>query len=62
MLVSIGRLNDEGFKALFGHGKCGSDGEKVGEILRNAWRVYKVEHEEGLVNAVIETLSLDKLH
>jgi len=36
-LVSIGRLDDEGYTAKFGKGKCvleGPDGEKIGEVLR----------------------------
>ena len=45
-LVSIGRLNEEGFTALFGHGRCllrGPDEEKIGEVLRTSEKVYKVE-------------------
>jgi hypothetical protein len=64
-LVSIGRLDEEGFSALFGQGKCllkGPDGEKVGEVLRTSGRVYKVEHELGTANVVVETLTLGQLH
>ncbi len=64
-LVSIGRLNDEGFTAKFGHGKCvlyGPDEEKVREIKRTAKRAYKVEREEGMANAAEETLTLENLH
>jgi len=34
-LVSIGRLDEDGFTASFGNGRCllmGPDGEKVGEV------------------------------
>jgi len=64
-LVSIRRLNEAGFTALFGHGKCvirGPDDERIGEISRTGRKIYKVEHEEDVVNAVEETLTLDKLH
>jgi hypothetical protein len=64
-LVSIGRLDEEGFTALFGHGKCvlrGPDGEKIGEVQRTGRKAYKVEHEEGMANAAEETLTLDQLH
>jgi hypothetical protein len=64
-LVSIGRLDEEGFTATFGHGKCvlhGPDEEKVGEVKRTARKAYKVEHEEGIANVAEETLTLDQLH
>ena len=64
-LVSIGRLDDDGFTAKFGNGKCilnGPDGEKVGEVIRTARKAYKVVHEEGMANVVEETLTLDQLH
>ena len=64
-LVSIGRLDDEGFTAKFGQGKCvllGPDEEKVGEVMRTARRAYKVEREEGTVSAAEETLTLENLH
>ena len=64
-LVSIGRLDKEGFTATFGHGKCalhGLDEEKVGEVKRMARKAYKVEHEDGIANVAEETLTLDQLH
>ncbi|KAJ3511824.1 hypothetical protein NLJ89_g3875 [Agrocybe chaxingu] len=45
-LVSIGRLDEKGFSATFGGGKC----------------VIRVEHELDSVNAAVETLTLDQLH
>ena len=65
MLVSIGRLDDEGYTAKFGKGKCvleGPDGEKIGEVLRVMQKAYKVEHEEGMANAAEETLTFNRLH
>jgi len=64
-LVSIGRLDKEGFTTQFGHGKCviwGSDGEKIGEVQRTARKAYKVEHEMGMANVAEETLTIDELH
>ena len=64
-LVSIGKLNNEGFTITFGNGRCilkGPDGGKVGEVMRTTGKAYKVEHEEGIVNVVEETLTLNQLH
>ena len=64
-LVSIGRLDKEGFTALFGHGRCvlrGPDGEKIGEVQRTGRKAYKVEHEEEMASAAEETLTLEQLH
>jgi hypothetical protein len=64
-LVSIGRLDEEGFTALFGHSRCvlrGPDGEKIGEVQRTGRKAYKVDHEEEMVNAAEETLTLEQLH
>ena len=66
-LVSIGRLDENGFSATFGDGKCiirGPDDECVGMILKNKRGLYKVEHELNIkeVNAVEESLTLDQLH
>src|ERR1700678_1194625 len=66
-LISIGRLDEKGFSATFGDGKCiicGPDDECVGKILKNKRGLYKVEHELNIeeVNAVEETLTLEQLH
>jgi hypothetical protein len=65
MLVSIGQLDDAGYTALFGHGKClltGPDGERIGEVSRTSQRVYRVEHDLPLANPAIETLTLAQIH
>ena len=52
-LVSVGRLNEAGFSMTFGCGKCtirGEDNDVVGVVPRSSTRVYKVEHEDGVVN------------
>ena len=66
-LVSIGRLDEKGFTARFGEGKCvirGPDSERIGMIPKNKRGLYKVEHELNIeeVNAVEETLTLEQLH
>src|SRR5271168_4942774 len=64
-LVSIGQLDEAGFSALFGGGKClirGPDGEKVGEVKRAERKVYRVEHVEGEANAAEKVLSLEHFH
>ena len=66
-LVSIGRLDEKGFSARFGDGKCiirGPDDECVGKILMNKRGLYKVEHELNIeeANAVEETITLEQLH
>ena len=64
-LVSIGRLDDDGFTATFGKKKCvihGPDGEKIGEVARTARRVYRIEHDENAVNAAEEFLTLEQFH
>jgi hypothetical protein len=64
-LVSIGQLDEAGFSALFGGGKClirGPDGEKVGEVKRAERKVYRVEHVEGEANAAEKVLSLERFH
>ena len=64
-LVSIGQLDEAGFSALFGSGKCvirGPDGEKVGEVMKVERKVYRVEHREGEVNAAEKVLSLEHFH
>ena len=64
-LVSIGQLDEDGFSAHFGGGKClirGPDGEKVGEVLRASRKVYRVEHSEGEANVAVKVLTLDRFH
>ena len=64
-LVSIGRLDEEGYEANFGHGKCvllGPDGEKLGEVMKTEQKTCRVEHEEEMANVVEEALTLDQLH
>jgi hypothetical protein len=63
--VSIRQLDDDGFSALFGGGKCvirGPDGKKIGEVLRALRKVYRVEHFEGEAGVVEKVLSLDRFH
>ena len=64
-LVSIGCLDEGGFSAMFGGGKCvlhGLDGVKIGEVLRKSSRIYKVEHEEEVASAAEEKLTLEQFH
>ena len=66
-LLSIGRLNEKGFSATFGDGKCvirGPDHESVGIVPKNKRGLYKVEHELNIeeANSVDETLTLEQLH
>ena len=47
-LVSVGRLNDNGFSATFGGGKCtirGPDGKELGSVPKMTRGLYKVVHE-----------------
>ena len=65
MLVSIGRLDEASFMAVFGGGKCtllGEDEVVIGVVPRTPTRVYKVEHEDGTANAAEERLTMDKFH
>ena len=64
-LVSVGRLDEAGFTVKFGGGMCrllGEDGVEVGVVPKTSTRVYKVEHDESVVNAAEERLTLDKQH
>ena len=64
-LVSIGQLDEAGFTAIFGNGKClirGPDGEKVGEVMRAERKVYRVEHVEVEASAAEKMLSLERFH
>ena len=63
-LVSIGRLDEEGFFVIFGGGKCtiwDKNQELVGVIPKTATRVYKVKHEE-VANEAEERLTLGCFH
>jgi hypothetical protein len=64
-LVSIGRLDDSGFSATFGGGKCivrGPDGEDLGSIPKSSRGLYKVMHEGESANSAVEGITLDQLH
>jgi hypothetical protein len=64
-LVSIGKLDDNGFSATFSGGKCvlkGPDGNNVGQIPKTAKGLYRVDHEPETANEAIEQLTLDQLH
>jgi hypothetical protein len=64
-LVSIGNLDDEGFTATFGGGKCvitGPDGKRVGEIPKNHRGLYRVERSSETAEVAVEEITLDQLH
>jgi len=64
-LVSVGRLDDNGFSATFGGGKCviqGPDGEELGSIPKMSRGLYKVVHEGESANAAVEGVTLEQLH
>jgi hypothetical protein len=64
-LVSIGRLDDEGFSTTFGGGKCiikGLEGECVGQVPKNPKGLYRVEHEADSANITTEAITLDQFH
>ena len=64
-LVSIGRLDEDGFSVTFGGGKCtirDANKEVVGVVPKIAMRIYKVEHEEGVANEAEERLTLGCFH
>ena len=64
-LVSIGRLDEDGFFAMFGGGKCtirDVNKEVVGVVPKTVTRIYKVEHEEGVANEAEEQLTLGCFH
>ena len=61
-LVSIGRLDENGFSATFGGGKCilrGPEGECVGQVPKNPKGLYRVEHEADSANAATEAITID---
>jgi len=67
-LVSVGKLNDAGFTATFGGGKCtikrhDRDVEEVvGVVQKTLTGVYKMEHEDSMANAAEERLMLESFH
>src|SRR5271169_5112119 len=64
-LISVGNLDDKGFVVTFGGGKCtiaGPDGKRVGEIPKNRKGLYRVEHDYGSADAMVEELTLDQFH
>jgi hypothetical protein len=63
-LVSIGRLDENGFSALFSKGKCvlkGPDDELLGEVLKSSQGVYKIDHIR-FANVAERALTLHQLH
>ena len=47
-LISVGRLDEAGYSATFGQGRCeirGSDGERVGAIPKSSKGLYRVVHK-----------------
>ena len=40
----------------------GPDGEKIGEVMKAEWKVYRVEHIEGEASAAEKVLSLERFH
>lgn len=65
-LVSIGRLDDDGYSTTFSNGRCvihGRNGECVADIPRNEKGLYKfVRDTREEVNAVDESPTLEALH
>ena len=64
-LVSIGRLDENGFSATFGGGKCvlrGPEGECIGQVPKNPKGLYRVEHEADSANAATEAITIDQFH
>lgn len=66
MLVSIGRLDNDGYSTTFSKGRCvihGHTGEQIAEIPRSERGLYKFVKEVGeQVNAVDETCTLEEVH
>ena len=64
-LVSIGQLDENGFSAMFGGGKCvlrGPEGECVGQVPKNPKGLYRVEHEADSANAATEAITINQFH
>ena len=65
-LISIGKLDDNGYQVTFSGGKCiirDAQGETIGSIPKTRHGLYKVVQDEYLsANAVEETLTLNQFH
>ena len=55
-LVSIGRLDEKGFKTNF------SGGKRVGVVPKHNRRLYCVDHESESASVAEEVLTLDQMH
>jgi hypothetical protein len=54
-LISVGHLDEAGYSATFGQGKCeirGSDGERVGAIPKSSKGLYRVVHKSVELSSV----------
>ena len=64
-LVSVSRLDENGFSVTFANGKCtiqGPEGECIGAIPKTGRGLYRVAHEPEMANIAIEVLTLDQFH
>ena len=64
-LVSIGRLDDNGYAVSFSDGKCvirDLNGVCIGIVPKNSNGLYKVTHEEDEGHIAQEVLTLDQFH
>ena len=64
-LVSIGRLDKNGFSAMFGGGKCVlrcPEGKCIGRVPKNPKGLYCVKHEADSANAATEAITIDQFH
>ena len=66
ILVSIGKLDDDGYQVTFSSGKCiirDAQGETIRSIPKTRHGLYKVVQDEYLsANIVEETLTLNQFH
>ena len=64
-MVSIGKLDENGFSATFSGGKCtlkGPDGSHVGIVPKTSKGLYRVDHKPESANEAVEHLTLDQFH
>ena len=65
-LISIGKLDNDGYQVTFSGGKCiiqDAQGETIGSILKTRHALYEVVQDECLsANIVEETLTLNQFH